>query len=60
VNLRRAQKALRHAKKEADTLREKHLEVILNEARASNQWKKSKAITHLIHAEQNRRCYAAF
>jgi len=33
---------------------------VLNEARAANQQKKSKALTHLIRAEQNCRCYAAF
>jgi len=32
----------------------------LNEARASNKKKKSKIVQHLINAEQNRRCYAAF
>jgi len=60
VNLRRAQRNLRKAKREADQLRRQHLDAILNKARAANQRKKSKAITHLIRAEQNRRCYAAF
>ncbi len=60
VNLRNAQKALRKAKKEAALLRKQHLEAVLNEARASNKTKKSKAVQYLISAEQNRRCYAAF
>jgi len=60
ANLRHAQKRLRKAKRKADLLRKKHLESLLNEARASNKRKKSKALTHLIRAEQNRRCYAAF
>jgi len=60
MNLRSAQKALRKAKKEADTLRKKHLDAVLNEARASKKQKKSKIMQHLINAEQNRRCYAAF
>jgi len=60
MNLHAAQKALRVAKKEAASLRKQHLEAVLNEAKASNKQKKSKALTHLIRAEQNRRCYAAF
>jgi len=60
ANLRHAQKQLRKAKKEADTLRRQHLEAILNEALAANQRKKSKALTHLIRAEKNKKCYAAF
>jgi len=60
ANLCRAQHNLRKAKREADQLRRKHLDAILNEARAANKQKKSKALTHLIRAEQNRRCYAAF
>jgi len=60
ANLRNAQKKLRKAKREADILRQQHLDALLNEARASNKKKKSKALTHLIRAEQNRRCYAAF
>jgi len=59
-NLRRAQKDLRKAKHEADALRKQHLEQSLNDARAANQRKKTKALTHLIRAEQNKRCYAAF
>jgi len=60
ANLRQATKALRAAKKEADSLRKQHLEAVLNEARATNKQKKSKALENLIRAEQNRRCYAAF
>jgi len=60
ANLRRAQKDLCKAKHEAAELQKKHLEAVLNDARAANQRKKSKALTHLIRAEQNRRCYAAF
>ncbi len=60
MNLRNAQKALRAAKKAADSLRKQHLDAVLNDACATNQKKKSKAITNLICAEQNRRCYAAF
>jgi len=60
ANLRNAQKKLQKAKREADILRQQHLDALLNEARASNKKKKSKALTHLIRAEQNRRCYAAF
>ncbi len=59
ANLRHAQKQLRKAKREADILRKKHLENLLNEARASNKRKKSTTLNHLIRAEQNRRCYAA-
>jgi len=60
MNLRYAQKALRKAKKAAASLRQQHLDKVLNEARAANKQKKSKAIQHLISAEQNQRCYAAF
>jgi len=60
TNLRNAQKNLRKAKKEADALRKKHLDALLNEARVSNKKKQSKMLTHLINAEQNRRCYASF
>jgi len=60
ANLHHAQKVLKKAKHEADALRRKHLESVLNAARASKQHKKSKAITHLICVEQNRHCYAAF
>jgi len=60
VNLRNAQKALRAAQKAADTLRQQHLEAVLNDARAANQGKKSQALTNLIRAEQNRCCYSAF
>jgi len=54
ANLQQATKALRAAKKEADALRKKHLEAVLNEALASNKTKKSKALANLIQAEQNR------
>jgi len=60
ANLHRAQKALCTAKQEAAALQKKHLEAVLNEAQAANQRKKLKALTHLIRAETNRRCYAAF
>ncbi len=60
ANLRHAQKALRKAKREADNLRKQHLNAILNKALASNERKKSKQLKHLISAEQNKRCYAAF
>jgi len=46
------QKALSQAKSETDTLQKKHLEAVLNDARAANQQKKTKVLTHLIHAEQ--------
>jgi len=60
TNLCNAQKNLRKAKKEADTLRKKHLDALLNEAQVSNKKKQSKTFTHLINAEQNRRCYTSF
>jgi len=60
ANLRHAQKQLRKAKREADTLRRQHLEAVLNEAIVSNHRKKSKVLTHLIRAEKNKKCYAAF
>jgi len=60
MNLRNAQKALRAAKKAAASLRQQHLDTVLNEAHAAHQQKKSNAVQHLISAEQNRRCYAAF
>jgi len=60
ANLRQATKALRAAKKEADSLRKQHLEAVLNEAHVTNKKKKSKALENLIRAEQNRHCYAAF
>jgi len=60
LNLRNAQKALRAAKKAAAELRKQHLEATLNEARTANKKKKSQALTNLIRAEQNRRCYSAF
>jgi len=60
MNLHYVQKALRKAKQEAANLRKQHLDAVLNEARASNKQKKSKILQHLINAEQNQRCYAAF
>ena len=60
TNLWHAQKALGQAKKEANPLHKKHLEMLLNEAHASNKEKKSQALTHLIHVEQNKWCYVAF
>jgi len=53
ANLRQATKALWAVKKEADSLRKQHLEAVLNEARATNKKKKSKALENLIIAEQN-------
>jgi len=47
-------------KREADQLRKKHLENLLNDAKAANRRKKTSALTYLIRAEQNRRCYAAY
>jgi len=58
--LRHAQKALRKAKREAEHLRQKHLELLLNQAVAANQHKKSQALKYLIRAERNRQCYARF
>jgi len=60
ANLRQATKALWAAKKEADALWKQQLEAVLNEARATNKKKKSKALANLIQAEQNQHCYAAF
>jgi len=60
ANLRRAQKHLRQVKRDAEQLRRKHLENLLNEAKAANRRKKTSALTYLIRAEQNRRCYSAF
>jgi len=60
MNLRYAQKALQATKREAASIRKKHLKAVLNEAKASNKQKKSKALMHLIHAEQNQHCYLAF
>jgi len=60
AHLKIAQKQLKIARKEAAQLRKQHLEAILNQAKAANQHKKTKAITYLIHAEHNRCCYARF
>jgi len=60
TKLRRAQKALRKAKREADHLRQQHLDSLLNEAIAANHEKRSKALKYLIQAERNRQCYARF
>ncbi len=60
TKLRRAQKALKKAKREADQLRQQHLDQLLNEAVAANHAKRSTALKYLIHAERNRQCYARF
>jgi len=60
ANLRHAQKNVKRENQEADTLRKCHLKSLLNEAIASNKQKKSKALKHLIQAECNKCCYAAF
>jgi len=60
TKLRRAQKALKVAKREADKLRQQHLEKLLNEAIAANHAKRSQALKYLIRAERNRQCYARF
>jgi len=60
TNLCHTQKNLRKEKREADILRKHHLESLLNEAIASNKKKKSNALKHLIQAERNKQCYAAF
>ncbi len=60
MKLRHAQKVLRKAKREADLLRQQHLEKLLNQALAANQTKKSKALKYLIRAECNQQCYARF
>ncbi len=59
-HLKQAQKKLKEARSEAAKNRKKHLEALLNQAIASNQQKKSKAIKYLIRAERNRQCYARF
>jgi len=59
-NLCHAQKQFCKAKKEAEELHKKHLEALLNEAWAANQWKTSKTLTYLICPEQNCKCYAAY
>jgi len=48
------------AKQEVTKLWKQHHNAVLNKACAANQWKRSQAITHLICAEQNHRCYIAF
>jgi len=60
ANLWWAQKNLRKVKSEADHLCHQHLENLLNEAKAANCCKKTSALTYLIRAEQNQRCYFAF
>jgi len=60
ANLCHAQCQLRKAKQEADQLHKQYLEALLNKAIVSNKMKKSKALTHLICAEQNKHCYATF
>jgi len=60
TKLRHAQKALKKAKREADHLRQQHLDSLLNEAIAANHEKHSKALKYLIRAERNRQCYARF
>jgi len=60
TRLQHVQKALCKAKREADHLRQQHLEHLLNQAVAANQTKKSQALKYLIRAERNRQCYARF
>jgi len=60
AKLRHAQKALKKAKREADKLRQDHLAALMNKAIAENQKKRSQALTYLIRAERNCRCYAHF
>jgi len=60
ANLRRAQKRLKQVKRAAARLRQQHLDAVLNEARAAKQHKKTAALTYLIWAEQNKRCFHAF
>jgi len=57
---RQAQKQLHAAWHEAVQLCKCHLEEILNQAKAANHLKKTKAITYLIRAKQNCRCYAHY
>jgi len=47
-------------KREAAQLHNKHLENLLNDAKAANCWKKTSALTYLIWTEQNCRCYSAY
>jgi len=60
TKLRKAQRALRKARRAAAQLRQQHMEKLLNEAIAANQTKKSNALKYLIRAERNRQCYARF
>jgi len=60
AKLRKAQKDLRAAKREADKLRQQHLEALLNKAIIEKQHKRTKALEYLIRAERNRLCYARF
>jgi len=60
ANLWHAQKNLKKKKQMVDDQRKKHLEALLNEAIASNKNKNSRALQHLIQAECNKQCYAAF
>ncbi len=60
AKLRKAQKDLKLAKREADKLRQNHLEALLNKAILDNKQKRTKALTYLIHAECNHICYAQF
>jgi len=60
VHLKKAQKQLKEAHCEAVQLQKKHLKEILNQAKAANQTKKSKAVTYLIRAKCNCQCYACY
>jgi len=51
---------VKKARKDTAELRKYHLEAILNQAKAANNQKKTKALTYLIRAEQNQWCYARF
>jgi len=53
MKLRCAQKGLRKAKREADKLRQQHLEQLFNQALATNQAKHLMALKYLIRAECN-------
>jgi len=60
AKLQKAQKDLKAAKREADKLRQQHLEVLLNKAKIDNKQKRTTALKYLIRAECNRLCYAHF
>jgi len=59
TKLRRAQKALKHAKHNTDKLCQQHLDKLLNEAIAANHVKWSQALKYLIRVKK-RQFYAWF